>query len=184
MVNLKDGTVLIVYYEEGADSSIRAKRFRATRSGIEWLPPAAQNKGKERSHELQRVAAAQPQLPAISPGPNRGEDPAGAGRTDASVPSAANKQPLKYMLAGRRSRTPRSSRTCAGRPPWLPGPVRPKGSGRPPTSSCWATRGSGAAGIGTRASWPNRCFWRPPSGPRGCMVASIDQPACGRRSNS
>jgi len=37
MVNLKDGSVLIVYYEEGAGSSIRAKRFRATPSGIEWL---------------------------------------------------------------------------------------------------------------------------------------------------
>jgi hypothetical protein len=37
MVNLKDGTVLIVYYEEGGGSSIRAKRFRATESGIEWL---------------------------------------------------------------------------------------------------------------------------------------------------
>jgi len=40
MVNLRDGSVLIVYYEEGAGSSIRAKRFRATRAGIEWLPPA------------------------------------------------------------------------------------------------------------------------------------------------
>ena len=30
MVNLKDGSVLIVYYEEGPGSSIRAKRFRAT----------------------------------------------------------------------------------------------------------------------------------------------------------
>lgn len=39
MVNLKDGTVLIVYYEEGAGSSIRAKRLRATHSGIEWLTP-------------------------------------------------------------------------------------------------------------------------------------------------
>ena len=38
MVNLKDGTVLIVYYEEGGGSSIRAKRLRATQSGIEWLP--------------------------------------------------------------------------------------------------------------------------------------------------
>lgn len=37
MVNLKDGSVLIVYYEEGAASSIRAKRFKATRSGIEFL---------------------------------------------------------------------------------------------------------------------------------------------------
>ncbi|GAI49430.1 unnamed protein product, partial [marine sediment metagenome] len=39
MVNLKDGSVLIVYYEEGAGSSIRCKRLRATKSGIEWLPP-------------------------------------------------------------------------------------------------------------------------------------------------
>ena len=38
MVNLKDGTVLIVYYEEGPGSSIRARRFRAGKSGIEWLP--------------------------------------------------------------------------------------------------------------------------------------------------
>ena len=37
MVNLKDGSVLIVYYEEGSGSSIRAKRFRATPAGIEWL---------------------------------------------------------------------------------------------------------------------------------------------------
>jgi len=40
MVNLKDGTVLIVYYEEGAGSSIRAKRFLATRSGVRWMPVA------------------------------------------------------------------------------------------------------------------------------------------------
>ena len=38
MVNLKDGSVLIVYYEEGAGSSIRAKRFYATPSGIQWIP--------------------------------------------------------------------------------------------------------------------------------------------------
>ena len=37
MVNLKDGSVLIVYYEEGTGSSIRAKRLRATPSGIKWL---------------------------------------------------------------------------------------------------------------------------------------------------
>ena len=37
MVNLRDGSVLIIYYEEGAGSSIRAKRFRATPDGIEWL---------------------------------------------------------------------------------------------------------------------------------------------------
>jgi hypothetical protein len=38
MVNLKDGSVLIVYYEEGEGSNIRAKKFRATKSGIKWLP--------------------------------------------------------------------------------------------------------------------------------------------------
>ncbi len=37
MVNLRDGSVLIVYYEEGPGSSIRAKRLRATKQGIEWL---------------------------------------------------------------------------------------------------------------------------------------------------
>jgi len=37
MVSLKDGSVLIVYYEEGEESNIRAKRFRATLSGVEWL---------------------------------------------------------------------------------------------------------------------------------------------------
>ena len=37
MVNLKDGTVLIVYYEEGKGSDIRARRFRATKAGIKWL---------------------------------------------------------------------------------------------------------------------------------------------------
>lgn len=39
MVNLKDGSVLVVYYEEGGGSSIRAKRFRATKRGIEWILP-------------------------------------------------------------------------------------------------------------------------------------------------
>jgi len=37
-VTLKDGSILIVYYEEGAGSSIRAKRFIATPQGVEWLP--------------------------------------------------------------------------------------------------------------------------------------------------
>jgi Neuraminidase (sialidase) len=39
MVQLRDGSVLIVYYDEGSPSSIRAKRFRASQSGIEWLQP-------------------------------------------------------------------------------------------------------------------------------------------------
>ncbi len=38
MVTLKDGTILIVYYEEGEGSSIRAKRFMATPKGVEWRP--------------------------------------------------------------------------------------------------------------------------------------------------
>ena len=37
MVELKDGSILIVYYEEGSGSSIRAKKFRVTDSGVEWL---------------------------------------------------------------------------------------------------------------------------------------------------
>ena len=36
MVTLKDGSILIVYYEEGGGSSIRARRFRTTDRGIEW----------------------------------------------------------------------------------------------------------------------------------------------------
>ena len=43
MVNLKDGSVLVVYYEESpvfiAPSAIRAERFRASPKGIEWLSP-------------------------------------------------------------------------------------------------------------------------------------------------
>jgi len=39
MVNLQDGSVLIVYYEEGGGSSIRAKRFRITAEGVQWIVP-------------------------------------------------------------------------------------------------------------------------------------------------
>lgn len=42
MVNLKDGSVLIAYYEETGDSNIRARRFRVTDAGIEFLPLVAQ----------------------------------------------------------------------------------------------------------------------------------------------
>ena len=38
IVDLTDGSELIVYYEEGTGSTIRAKRFLATADGIEWLP--------------------------------------------------------------------------------------------------------------------------------------------------
>ncbi len=37
MVELKDGAVLIVYYEEGEGSNIRARRFRAGADGIKFL---------------------------------------------------------------------------------------------------------------------------------------------------
>lgn len=39
MVNLKDGSVLIVYYEEGELSNIRAKRFLADAQGVHFIPP-------------------------------------------------------------------------------------------------------------------------------------------------
>jgi hypothetical protein len=38
-VELKDKSVLIVYYTEGKDSHIRARRFKLTDAGIEFLPP-------------------------------------------------------------------------------------------------------------------------------------------------
>ena len=37
-VELKDGSVLVVYYEEGAGSAVRARRFKLTGSGVEFLP--------------------------------------------------------------------------------------------------------------------------------------------------
>jgi hypothetical protein len=37
MVNLKDGSVLIVYYEEGPGSSIRARKFKMGAGGVDWL---------------------------------------------------------------------------------------------------------------------------------------------------
>jgi len=36
-VELRDGSVLVVYYEEGAGSAVRARRFRLTRDGIDFL---------------------------------------------------------------------------------------------------------------------------------------------------
>lgn len=37
LVTLKDGTALIVYYEEGEGSSIRARKFRLGEDGVTWL---------------------------------------------------------------------------------------------------------------------------------------------------
>ena len=39
MVDLKDGSVLVVYYEEGPGSNIRARRLSASEKGIRFLPP-------------------------------------------------------------------------------------------------------------------------------------------------
>ena len=36
-VELKDGTVLAVYYEEGENSAVRARRFRLNAAGIHFL---------------------------------------------------------------------------------------------------------------------------------------------------
>ena len=38
LVNLKDGSVLIVYYEEGTGSNIRARRFRIEGRDVTWQP--------------------------------------------------------------------------------------------------------------------------------------------------
>lgn len=38
ITDLEDGSALIAYYEEGAGSNIRVKRFLATPAGIQWLP--------------------------------------------------------------------------------------------------------------------------------------------------
>ena len=38
MVTLQDGSILIVYYEEGEGSSIRARKFRTSPGGIVWIP--------------------------------------------------------------------------------------------------------------------------------------------------
>lgn len=37
-VELKDGTVLVTYYEEGEGSAVRARRFKLAANGIEFLP--------------------------------------------------------------------------------------------------------------------------------------------------
>lgn len=36
MVTLKDGSILIVYYEEGEGSNIRARKFRVSKDGVSW----------------------------------------------------------------------------------------------------------------------------------------------------
>jgi hypothetical protein len=41
-VELKDGTVLVVYYEEGPGSAVRARRFRLKKDGLEFLELTSQ----------------------------------------------------------------------------------------------------------------------------------------------
>jgi len=36
MVTLKDGGVLIVYYEENKESNIRCRKFSITKEGVSW----------------------------------------------------------------------------------------------------------------------------------------------------
>ncbi len=68
IVDLRDGSELIVYYEEGQGSSIRAKRFQVTNTGIKWLPvvsrrpnpttqgrPRKQAPGEQTMHNYQNV---------------------------------------------------------------------------------------------------------------------------------
>jgi hypothetical protein len=38
-LELLDGSVLVIYYEEGTDSAVRIKRFRLTSNDVEWLSP-------------------------------------------------------------------------------------------------------------------------------------------------
>jgi len=49
-VELRDGSVLVVYYEEGTASAIRARRFRLGDSGPVWLPlePEVRDVGSRR----------------------------------------------------------------------------------------------------------------------------------------
>lgn len=37
-LELRDGRVLVVYYTEGAESHVRAKRFKLTATGIAFVP--------------------------------------------------------------------------------------------------------------------------------------------------
>lgn len=48
-VELKDGSVRVVYYEEGTGSAIRTRRFRVTKAGVEWLPGGGGTAGKQGS---------------------------------------------------------------------------------------------------------------------------------------
>ena len=40
-VELKDGSVLVVYYEEGAGSAVRARHFKLKKAGSEFLQPGS-----------------------------------------------------------------------------------------------------------------------------------------------
>ena len=90
-------------------------------------------------------------------------------------PSAANRQPLKYLLAWRPDQYAKIFRTSAGRRPsaW-PGPAE----GERPTGYIVILGDNriGRPGNGTPASWPRPCCWAAERGLGGCMIGSIDQP--------
>ncbi len=47
LANLSDGSILVVYYEEGTDSDILARRFVIDRLGVTWLPVGCDPANKE-----------------------------------------------------------------------------------------------------------------------------------------
>ena len=93
--------------------------------------------------------------------------------------SGANRQPLKYLL----SCTPERNAAIFPHLAWAgyltrTGPVRPRASGRRPTSSSWATRRSAAPLAWTTASPPRASCWARPS---GAWAAASSPRSSGRR---
>lgn len=61
-LELRDGTVLVTYYEEGEGSAVRARRFRLAEDGIEFLPLEPEPAGAAPPEATPPVPA--PPLPA------------------------------------------------------------------------------------------------------------------------
>lgn len=59
MVELRDGSILIVYYEEGAGSSIRARKFAVDAGGVKWLTfgSGARSAPADKGETLKKVFA-------------------------------------------------------------------------------------------------------------------------------
>ena len=60
MVELKDGSILIVYYEEGAGSNIRARKFRLGPGGVEWRTFETGSASVEKNAAAQEAAQEAP----------------------------------------------------------------------------------------------------------------------------